>query len=82
MYEFGEKSYTRSVVREMIQRIKASPDEQEPLMVVHQFIRWIDDIRLNNGNPIKNEFIKNVIWICDNLEQYLWENDDGGGNGC
>ena len=28
---------------------------------------------MNGNHPIKNEFVTNVIWIADNLEQYLWE---------
>ena len=87
MHEFGERSYTRSVIAHLIERIKRSSDESDPLTVVHDFICWMDTIRMNGNHPIKNEFVTNVIWIADNLEQYLWEaekkkDDSQGGQRC
>lgn len=75
MYKTGERSYVRGVVNEVIARIKENPN-QDPLAVLHQFILWIDGIcSPKDGQPITNEFTKNVVWICDNLEQYLWEHE-------
>ena len=75
MREFGDKVYARYLVSELIQRIKSDPETQNPLITVHKFICWIDEIRLNRGNPISNQFIGNVICIADCIEQYLWENE-------
>ena len=75
MYKTGERSYVRGIVNEVIARIKQNPD-QDPLTILHRFILWIDNVRtLTGGQQITNEFTKNVTWICDNLEQYLWEHE-------
>lgn len=76
MYEFKEKSYTRSVVREMIVRIKAAPENQDAMKTIHDFICWVDNIRLTENNPIKDEFVGNVVRVCDNLNQYLGESEE------
>lgn len=82
MYKTGERSYVRGVVNEVIARIRQNPD-QDPLIVLHQFILWIDSIRtLTGGQQITNEFTRNVTWICDNLEQYLWEHESEEEKSC
>lgn len=70
MYEFGEKSYTRSIVAELIKRIKQS--SKSPLTVVHDFHWKIDDLVLFSKNPMTVNFTKTVRRITEDLMEYLW----------
>ncbi len=70
MHEFGEKSYTRSIVTELIRRIKRS--SKSPLTVVHDFHWEIDGLVLFSKNPMTVDFTKTVRRITEDLMEYLW----------
>lgn len=85
MFAIGEKAYVNAVVEEMIDRIRSAPEDQSPLLTIRHFIYWIDYFGRSDGasfghpvknNKVQNEFIKNVVWICNNLEQYLGDNEE------
>lgn len=75
MHEFGEVSYTKSIVIYIIKKIKSAPEYEDPLKTISDFINWIDEIRLSQKNQMKDNFIGTVIRIADDLEQYLWEDE-------
>lgn len=74
MYKYGESAYIQVVVREVIVRIRNNPDKA-PMDVVHDYICWLDDIRLHSKSRHTHKFTRNMIWICDNLQQYLHKHD-------
>lgn len=75
MHEFGEVSYTKSIVIYLIEKIKSAPESEDPLKTIHDFINWIDEIRMNQKNQMKDDFVGTVMRIAEDLEQYLWEDE-------
>lgn len=70
MYEFGERSYTRSIIKELIKRIRNS--SKSPLTVIHDFVWEVDGFVLFSKNPMTVKFMKTVRRISEDLMEYLW----------
>ncbi|MEG2624361.1 MAG: hypothetical protein RSC06_15840 [Clostridia bacterium] len=77
MQEFGYNVYAGYLSGEMIRKIKSAPETENPIETIHHYICWIDEIRVNNGNPITDRFVGNVISVVDSIQQYLGEHREG-----
>lgn len=77
MREFGYNVYARYLSGEMIRKIKSAPETESPIETVNHYICWMDNVRVNRGNPITDKFVKNVICIVDSIQQYLGEHEEG-----
>jgi len=77
MRKFGYNIYARYLSEEMIRKIKSVPETENPVETIHRYICWIDEIRVNRGNPITDRFVGDVICIADSIQQYLGEHEEG-----
>lgn len=76
MYEFGERVYTRFIIRELITRIRDAPASTNPLSVIQKFYYWADDMMIDSPNQITKRFTKTIYRIATDISEYLWVEED------
>ena len=72
-YEFMKTSYERSLIPELIDRIKHS--SKDPIEVVRDFYYWMDDMVCESEEKSIWDFASTMENICSDILHYLREKE-------